>query len=124
MRALVCILALLLAGCASQAMRRYMGQPVQAAMARNGPPTNAFDMPDGRRAFQWARSGQYTTPTYANSTGNAQAIGNAVWWTQNTAITGGQTYQMRCLYTVYARWNEGSRAWIIEGFEPIPYECE
>lgn len=124
MRVLMMAAALALSGCATQAMNRYIGQPVQAAMARNGPPTNAFDMPDGTRAFQWARSGEVRTPTYATTTGSAVPMGQSVWWTQNTTITGGQALQLRCLYTVYARWNDASRAWIIERYEPIPYQCE
>lgn len=125
MRRLILVVSLLaMSACASQTMRRYMGQPVQAAIARNGPPTNAFDMPDGRRAFQWSRSGQFTTPVQASNSGNIYAAGNAAWWTQNTTITGGQPINVSCHYTVYARWNASANAWIMETFEPIPYQCE
>ena len=122
MRRLLFIVAALLAGCASQNLERYAGQPITAVMIRNGPPANAFDLPDGRRAFQWARQSVTMVPGSAVTTGSATAVGGSVWWTQNTQIVGGQAYTADCVYTLYARWRDG--AWMVEGFEPVPYACE
>ena len=43
---------LILSGCASQIMNSYVGNDVREVMVDYGTPANAFDMGDGRRAFQ------------------------------------------------------------------------
>ena len=48
-----------LIGCASEIMKGYVGRPVQDVMLDYGAPTNAFDMGDGRRAFQWIIHSSY-----------------------------------------------------------------
>lgn len=115
-------IALSVAGCASSVMNGFVGQPVQQVMVKYGPPTNAFDMGDGRRAFQWSMKSSYTAPTSARTTGQAMPVGNAVWWTQNTTISGGGTSTGECLYTLYGRWS-GS-AWRIEAYEKPKFLCE
>lgn len=114
--------ALMVSGCASSIMNGFVGQPIQQAMVKYGSPSNAFDMGDGRRAFQWTMRRNYTAPTLVSNRGSAYPIGNNVWWTQNTTITGGQTSTSECNYTMYGRWN-GS-AWMIEGFEKPRFMCE
>jgi len=123
-RAAVVILGLALSGCASSIMQGYVGQPVQQAMVDYGPPSTAFDMGDGRRAFQWAMESTGKTPTYVQNSGNVQGYGNSAWWTQNTTITGGQTVTSKCNYTLYGRWSDASNAWLIEGFEKPKFLCE
>ena len=115
---------LAVAGCASQVMKGYVGQPIQAVMAERGPPAGAFDMPDGRRAFQWSLSRSYVMPTMATNIGQAYPIGNSVWWQQNTQISGGQRIGGTCIYTLFARWNDGANAWIIDGFQKPLRACE
>lgn len=122
MRAGIAIASLVLAGCASSIMQGYVGKPLQAAMVDYGPPANAFDMGDGRRAFQWSMTSTGQMPTFVNNWGTATPMGNSVWWTQNTQITGGGTVSRECLYTLYARWSDG--AWIVEGFEKPRFACE
>ena len=116
--------SVLLTGCASDIMKGYVGQPLQAAMVDYGPPSNAFDMGDGRRAFQWAMASSYTTPTYVQNQGSATPLGNAVWWTQNTQIIGGQTVETSCNYTLYGRWDDSANVWRIEGFEKPKWACQ
>lgn len=116
--------AVLLSGCASSVMGGFVGQPVQQAMVKYGTPSNAFDMGDGRRAFQWVMQSTYVTPTVATNTGNAFGYGNSVSWTQNTTITGGQPITSKCAYTLYGRWSETAKSWIVEGFEKPPLLCE
>ncbi len=115
-------ISLALAGCASNIMQGYVGKPIQAAMVDYGPPVNAFDMGDGRRAFQWSMTSTSTAPTFVSNSGSATPVGNSVWWTQNTQISGGGTTTRECLYTLYGRWS-GS-AWVIEDFEKPRLLCE
>ena len=72
MRKLVALFALLsLSACASQIMQGYVGKPIQSAMVDYGPPVNAFDMGDGRRAFQWVMNQTYIMPTNVRNYGTA-----------------------------------------------------
>jgi len=116
--------ALALGGCASSIMEGFVGDPLQTAMVRYGPPQNAFDMGDGRRAFQWSMTSSYTTPTQVTNTGNAYPIGNTVWWTQNTQISGGQTFNSECIYTLYGSWDDSASVWRVTGFEKPDWTCE
>ena len=64
MQKLICgFLLVILSGCASQIMQRYIGQDAREVVVDYGPPANAMDMGDGRRAFQWVMDSSYTTPT-------------------------------------------------------------
>lgn len=123
-RVAIIALALAVGGCASTVMKGYVGQPLQAAMVDYGPPESAFDMGDGRRAFQWSMTSSGQAPTYVTNTGRAVPVGNSVWWTQNTQISGGGTVTSKCLYTLYARWDDGSSSWRVEGFEKPRFMCE
>lgn len=118
------VLPILLAGCASSIMNSFVGQPVQQTVLKYGPPANAMDMPDGSRAFQWVRSSSYTTPVTANSYGHVAGYGNNAIWMQNTQISGGQTFTSSCAYTLFARWNEASNAWIVTGYQKPNLMCE
>lgn len=124
MRKLIIIAALALTGCASSIMQGFVGQSVQEAMVRYGPPANVFDMGDGRRAFQWVMTQSYVMPTNVTNTGNAYGIGNSVYWTQNTQITGGQPITNQCAYTLFGRWNESAKQWVVEGFVKPKFSCE
>lgn len=123
-RILAGLAALALTGCASSIMQGYVGQPLQAAMVNYGPPANAFDMGDGRRAFQWSMASTTQRPTFVQNSGTAMPMGNAVWWTQNTQISGGGTTTTECLYTLYARWDEAASVWRVESFEKSRFFCE
>ena len=80
-------------------------------MVDHGPPSNAFDMPDGRRAFQW------TEETTHNS-------GSATWVNSNTQIYGGQTETSECFFTFFGVWEENQNAWIITDFNKPDFLCE
>jgi hypothetical protein len=113
-------LALMASGCASSIMRGYVGKPLQEAMLDYGPPSNAFDMPDGSRAFQWVMNSTYVTPTTVTST--TTPIGNT--WYTNTQIVGGQAISGQCVYTMLARWDAGQNAWLFYDFRPPNMMCE
>ncbi len=113
-----------LIGCASEIMKGYIGRPVQDVMLDYGAPTNAFDMGDGRRAFQWIIHSSYTTPAYSTTTGSAYNTGYTTWVNTNTQIYGGQTITSRCVYSLFARWKQNRNSWIIVGFKKPPLSCE
>lgn len=113
-----------LAGCASQVMHGFVGKPVQTVMMQYGPPSNAFDLPDGMRAFQWEVTQAGVTPTYIASTGVAAPAGNAAVWATRTRITGGQPIVSRCLYTMTGRWSEQANTWMMTGFQKPGFNCE
>lgn len=115
---------LFLAGCASQIMQGYVGKDVREVMLDYGPPANAFDMGDGRRAFQWVQNSSYTTPTYANTTATATPAGYTTWVNSNTQITGGQTINSQCIYTLFARWDDTADGWTVVGFRKPSLMCE
>lgn len=116
--------ALGLAGCASQIMQGYVGQPVQVAMVDYGPPVNAIDMGGGARAFQWLMTQSFRTPVQTTNNGVLYPVGNSLWWTQNTTVIGGQTVTNECLYTLLAQWSEERRVWVVTGFRKPPLRCE
>ena len=113
-----------LAGCASQTMQSYMGKDVREVMLDYGPPANAFDMGDGRRAFQWVIGSSYTMPTTAHTSGTVNTIASTTWVNSNTVITGGQTINSKCVYTLFGRWNEPKQGWSLMEFKKPNLMCE
>jgi hypothetical protein len=114
-KAFLIISLALVAGCASTHMRQYVGKDVREIIIDNGPPINAFDMGDGRRAFQfrWG-GGSYLMSQNTTITGNSTSIGNSAWYF-GTALTsgGGVLTSEGCLLTYFANWNQAKKAWII-----------
>ena len=55
-------LAILLAGCVSTYMKQFVGKDIHEVMIADGPPIHSFDLPDGRRAFQWRMGAGSATP--------------------------------------------------------------
>lgn len=123
-KALLVAVTLALVGCATQIMKSYVGKDVREVMLDYGPPLNAFDMGDGRRAFQWTMDGSYTTPITATSTGTVSNIGSTAWVNSNTTISGGQTINSTCIYTLFGRWNDERRGWLISDFKSPSLMCE
>ena len=101
-------------------MQGYVGKPLQEVMLDYGPPVNAFDMPDGTRAFQWSMSSTYVTPTTVTST--TMPAGNI--WMTNTQISGGQPITSSCVYTMFARWNDEQGAWVFTDFRRPSALCQ
>jgi len=137
---LMLIGAIFFSGCASKIMESYVGKDIRMAMLDYGPPANAFDLGDGRRAFQWVRNSSYTTPTYISSNsygyGHGTVYGNSyssnfnanynasAWVSTNTVITGGQTINSTCVYTAFAKWDKQRKTWIITGYKKPSLMCE
>lgn len=110
--------ALLLGGCATQIMQGFVGQPVEQIMVRYGPPVGVFDMPDGRRAFQWRIDSSTVTP--GTATTNAYAYGN--YGTATTTYMPAQQINQSCIYTMYATEGPAGR-WTVVGYEKPSLAC-
>ncbi len=124
MRKILSLCVLMLAGCASNVMKGYMGKPLQEAMIDYGSPTNAFDMPDGSRAFQWVMTSTYVTPTRIANSGAVYPNGYNATWGQQTTITGGQPVTNECAYTMFAKWDDLTSTWVFTGFRKPKVMCE
>jgi hypothetical protein len=93
-------------------------------MVDYGVPVNAFDMGDGRRAFQWVMTSSTTMPTHATTSGSVTTTGNMAWVNSNTRITGGQTITSTCTYTMFATWDESRQGWMVVDFRKPNLMCE
>lgn len=125
MRSIITIFVLIgCVGCASQIMKSYVGGDVREVMLDYGPPANAFDMGNGRRAFQWVLNSSYTTPTQINTTGSVSSYGPTAWVNSNTTISGGQTITSKCAYTLFARWDSARESWTVTDFKTPKLLCE
>lgn len=117
------LLLLLTTGCASNIMEGFIGKPLQIGVARYGPPDLVFDMPDGKRAFQWRMTSTGIVPTMTTTQANYYAPpGSYASMNARTTTTGGGVVSNTCLYTMYAEWREN--AWIFTGFEKPSMMCE
>lgn len=122
MRKLLTLVGVLsvLAGCASDIMRGYVGKSITEPILDYGPPTNVLDLPDGRRAFQWSRTNSGILPMTTYNTSTIYAPGGL------TRVTGSSTsyvpYSNTCSYTLFAK-PQGSD-WIIVGFRQPSLDCE
>lgn len=103
-RLMIVAIALALFGCASDAMRGYVGKSVTAAYIDHGTPENVFDLPDGRRAFQfrWG-GGAGIVPGYANSTVSPTGLGG--FRVTTTGVPATYVESAGCLVTLIARPN-------------------
>jgi len=115
MKRLVLVVAvLMLAACVSTHMKQFVGKDIREVMVADGPPTNQFDMGDGRRAFQWyIGGGTYVMPQ--TTTGTVTNIGNQAF--VNATTTGGHVVSSAgCLVTYFARYDAAKNAWIVREF--------
>lgn len=120
MKAKLSLLAVLLCtGCATVTMSGYVGKPLTDVVMDYGPPANYVDLPDGRRAFQWAMTKSHTTPVSVSTT----AYRNGPSATAYTTASGGQLITTGCIYTLIARWGPVSNAWIIDGYRTPSLAC-
>ena len=101
-KTIVMALALVLGGCASTAMKSFTGQSINEAFFKYGRPENVFDLPDGRRAFQfyWG-GGSFTVPTTSTTALNSNGLGGFTATT--TSIPAGIVGSKGCLVTLIAR---------------------
>lgn len=116
----------LLTGCATEIMQGYVGRPVEAAMARYGRPDDTFDLPDGRRAFQWIEVETSTSPGYAVTRTRRERGddgGHRPSRTTRTEYTPPSETANRCVYTLYGRRDPQTSGWVVDGFAPPALGC-
>lgn len=107
------------ASCASQIMQGYVGKDITEVMVERGAPSAVFDMPDGRRAFQWQINQGIPMP----STSTTTMAHTGGFGTATTTTTGGGVVTQRCVYTLYAEPAPQDRFTVV-GFEPPRLGCE
>jgi hypothetical protein len=99
---LIFAFALKLSACASTAMKRYVGGSVSEAYISYGQPEAVFDLPDGRRAFQFYWGGAKGVVP-ANLQTNVLPTGLGGYQVTTTG-TPAMAYESKgCLVTLIAR---------------------
>lgn len=113
-------LVILLAGCAADTMRGYVGQDIRTVELAYGPPANEIDLGGGARAFQWSKTSVDTTPASAVTTTDKDRRGRR---TTRTQLVGGTQTVTNCLYTFLAAWDPRRDGWIVTGFRQPSLDC-
>lgn len=121
---IVFCLALVSCATSSEVMSDMVGKPIQVAIIRRGNPDNVFDMPNEIRAFQWLISKTRYSASNIHQVGNVYTYGNTATWNSNAQIIGGNPITSNCLYTLYTKWNNEQKTYIISGFEKPPLRCD
>ena len=116
----LCAGAILLAGCAADTMRGYIGQDIRAVELTYGPPVNQIDLGNGTRAFQWQNISVDTTPVSAVTTSDKDKKGRK---TTQTQYVGGDQTVTRCLYTFITTWNPQGNQWVVSGIREPSFDC-
>lgn len=122
MRTLAIILmscSVVISGCASTIMKRYMSRDISTVVANYGPPINNFDLPNGQRAFQW----KIIDTSYVPETVTYDSQGGHGYQRGSTVRSGGYVKETACFYTFYAN-TAPNGGWTITGFEKPSFECE
>jgi len=103
------------AGCVSTHMKKYIGKDVRYIAVEDGPPVNVFDMPDGRRAFQYRwGGGQYVVPKTTTAQGQVQLVGDGGYYSEQKVESGGFVVESQgCLITYFGEWNAAKKGWIV-----------
>jgi hypothetical protein len=103
------------AGCVSTHMKKFVGQDVRYVQVEDGAPIHVFDLPDGKRAFQflWG-GGTYVVPKTTTSQGNAQLIGDEAYYTERKIESGGVIVNNPgCTITYITKWDAERKGWIV-----------
>jgi hypothetical protein len=107
------LLATCLAACATASPRgplaadQSVGRRIDEVVARNGPVSRRWDLPDGRRAYQWQET------SVIARVGGAEADGE---------VTGAAS-QTTCYLTLYAQ-RRGDGGWTVIGYDAPPPGCQ
>ncbi|CAN7673471.1 hypothetical protein IB277_28580 [Ensifer sp. ENS07] len=110
--------AALLAGCASDTMKTYIGQPVESVIIDYGPPTNVLDLGWNERAYQWRKIS--TNVVSGTSSGEIRDTRRGMRYEEYS--TPGYVEEQECFYSFYARMQHGR--WYITNFRQPKLECE
>lgn len=109
--------AIFLAGCQSDVMKGYIGQPLESVIIDYGPPTSVIELGRGQRAYQWSK---ISTNVAGSTSGEYRDTRRGTRYEEYT--TPGYVEQQECFYTFYATRSEGR--WYITNFRKPKLECE
>jgi hypothetical protein len=112
----VLVVSVLLAaasGCVSTHMRGFMERDIRDVIVRSGPPINALDMGDGRRAFQFHWGGGAVVVPQTTTATMTTTDGVSVWLSRASITTPAVFVSEGCIITYFARWNEERNGWIV-----------
>lgn len=114
---LACFVAL--SGCATAIMDGYVGKSISEPILDYGPPANALDLPDGRRAFQWAVNSSGVIPV--TNYDSATVYGSGGYGVVSGTSTSYVPYSNQCVYTLYAK--PQGEDWIVTGYRQPNFSC-
>ncbi len=103
--------------CGSSHLKKFIGKDARYIAVEDGPPAYVFDMPNGRRAFQyyWG-GGKYYVPKTTTTQGQVQLVGNAAYYSEGKIESGGFVVESQgCLVTYFAEWKPEMKGWIVVG---------
>jgi hypothetical protein len=103
----------LLSACVSTHMKGFIGKDIREVMMVEGPPITAFDIGEGRRAFQYKfGGGKYVIPEASRTTGSATITGNSIWLDQRTITKPAIIVESDgCLISYIAEFNVAKSGW-------------
>ncbi len=93
------------AGPAPLAAEGTVGRSIDDIVAANGPPSQQWDLPDGRRVYQWQQTS--LTASVAEAGGRGEVVGGAS--------------QTTCSFTLYTRQEKGR--WTVVAYDPPRPGC-
>jgi hypothetical protein len=112
---LICSIAFMLSGCVSTHMKAFIGKDIREVMLTEGPPINAFDLSEGRRAFQYRfGGGTFVTPQVSNTATSATVVGNSVWLDQRTITQPAAIVESQgCVISYIAEFDQKKSSWTV-----------
>ena len=108
----------LLAGCASQIMKNYVGGPLEAVILDYGPPDNVVEIGVGQRAYQWRRVN--TEAVTGTTSGEIRQTRHGERY--ELSQSPGYIKKTECFYTFFAR--PSGTQWFVTNFRRPQLECE
>ena len=115
--------AMMLGGCATTALRSYVGGDLQAIAARYGPPTTHTLLPNGTDRFQWVVA-YHHTPANSVPLSTFVPLKTASLQARSAAAQAGAIFGGMCVYTVFARHDAAAGTWTVTGFQAPRIDCD
>ena len=113
---------LLIGGCATREafeakLRGWEGRNINDFIAKLGPPTGTFQMPNGNMMYSFSRSAVGTTPVYQTPTRTTvNVVGDTAYATTTGGqVYGGQVYHRSCEVDLTVDASQTIIAWRYEG---------
>jgi hypothetical protein len=112
----------LIAACASREafeakLRGWEGRNINDFIAKVGPPSSTFQMPNGNMMYTFSRSAIGTTPVYRTPTQTTVNVVGSTAYANTTGgqVYGGQVYQRSCDVNLTVDQSQTIIAWRYEG---------